>query len=280
MRLKRAHLCEGLLFLVVAGALLWWVQRDRKESVTWIAHALGGVGGKDYTNSLEAFRLNYELGYRIFEIDLMFTADGGICAFHSLESMKREFGWERRVSEVTRKEFLSQRYYERFTPLCLNELEELMDGFSDARWVLDVKESRNSTQADDLKNYRGAYRRFYREITDRWARKKSRLKRVIPQLYAEEDLPLLQSFFDFETYIFTLYRTKSTDEEVVAFVRNHPKIRAVAAERMRLTPQLASAIRALGRDVYVYTVNTPSEAENYRLLGVNGFYSDFLRPER
>lgn len=42
----------------------------------FIAHALGGVEGFHNTNSYEAFVSNYLKGYRLFETDLVNTADG------------------------------------------------------------------------------------------------------------------------------------------------------------------------------------------------------------
>lgn len=41
-----------------------------------IAHAMGGIDGEAYTNSMEAFKENYARGHRLFEVDLHFTSDG------------------------------------------------------------------------------------------------------------------------------------------------------------------------------------------------------------
>ena len=41
-----------------------------------IAHALGGMDGKDYLNSREGFLFMYEQGVRLFELDLSRTSDG------------------------------------------------------------------------------------------------------------------------------------------------------------------------------------------------------------
>ena len=40
-----------------------------------IAHALGGLNGKHYLNSIDGFYSNYQKGYRIFEMDLQLTSD-------------------------------------------------------------------------------------------------------------------------------------------------------------------------------------------------------------
>ena len=41
-----------------------------------VAHALGGMDGKDYLNSREGFLFMYEQGVRLFELDLSRTSDG------------------------------------------------------------------------------------------------------------------------------------------------------------------------------------------------------------
>ena len=41
-----------------------------------IAHALGGLDGRDYLNSREGFLAMYQQGVRLFELDLSRTSDG------------------------------------------------------------------------------------------------------------------------------------------------------------------------------------------------------------
>ena len=48
----------------------------RWEDHRTIAHALGGLAGKDYLNSREGFLAMYEQGVRLFELDLSRTSDG------------------------------------------------------------------------------------------------------------------------------------------------------------------------------------------------------------
>lgn len=52
------------------------------ENHPYIAHAFGGILGDSYTNSYEAFLLNYQLGHRIFEVDFYLTDDGYTVAAH------------------------------------------------------------------------------------------------------------------------------------------------------------------------------------------------------
>ena len=43
-----------------------------------ICHAMGGIDGNDYSNSLEAFKHNYAKGHRYFEVDFQYTSDGKV----------------------------------------------------------------------------------------------------------------------------------------------------------------------------------------------------------
>ena len=63
---------------------------------SYIAHALGAIDDKVYTNSLEAFQHNYDLGFRVFEADLEYTSDDEIVLIHSWEraNLKDIFGMD------------------------------------------------------------------------------------------------------------------------------------------------------------------------------------------
>ena len=45
------------------------------ENYKTIAHALGGIGDKTYLNSKESFLASYQMGCRLFEVDLVKTSD-------------------------------------------------------------------------------------------------------------------------------------------------------------------------------------------------------------
>lgn len=57
----------------------------------YIAHALGGIDGKAYTNSPQALEYNYKKGFKVFELDLDFSSDDELIAWHSFdkESLKK-----------------------------------------------------------------------------------------------------------------------------------------------------------------------------------------------
>ncbi|MEM1160411.1 MAG: hypothetical protein AAGJ28_05720, partial [Pseudomonadota bacterium] len=56
--------------------LLWQQDLDAEDCCIDITHAGGLLNEVPYTNSLEALRANYAAGRRVFEVDLIETADG------------------------------------------------------------------------------------------------------------------------------------------------------------------------------------------------------------
>ena len=70
----------------------------RWEDHRTIAHALGGLAGKDYLNSREGFLAMYEQGVRLFELDLSRTSDGvWVCRHNWKESMGQWKGSGKKV---------------------------------------------------------------------------------------------------------------------------------------------------------------------------------------
>ena len=47
-----------------------------------VARALGAMGPLRNTNSIEAFKCNYDRGFRWFEVDLALTSDNELVCFH------------------------------------------------------------------------------------------------------------------------------------------------------------------------------------------------------
>jgi glycerophosphoryl diester phosphodiesterase len=254
---------KALVLLVAVGLFGCTAPKDPAR-ITWIAHALGGMKGERYTNSLEAFAHSYTQGFRVFEVDLMLTADGDICAFHSRKPMVRQFGDARPLSEVDSASFRRLRYYGKYTPICIKELGELIDKHPDSLFVLDPKDG-------------SIYARLFtiwREHSERWGR-------VIPQIYSPDDFAILQASRQrFHAVIYTLYRTQATDDEVISFVSMHPEITAVTTHWKRFRPELAARLSQLGRDTFVHTVNDKAEIDRFISLGATGFYTDFYEPSQ
>lgn len=111
---------------------------DSKEFYAFrtIAHALGGAPWLEtdnrYLNSLEVFEYHYDMGQRLFEIDLLLTVDGEVVAAHDYETT------------MTYREFMSKKC-EGFTPIDLKMLIDLMIEHPDVKMDLDILSVYRST---------------------------------------------------------------------------------------------------------------------------------------
>lgn len=223
-----------------------------------IAHALGGIDGISYSNSLEAFHFNYKRGRRLFEVDLCLTSDGHLVCFHDgLESM---LGLNKSIKQTRLDEFLKLKVADKYTPLSLEQLLLVMRDHKDMYLITDTK--------DDIEI-------SFRQIVNLAKNiDPSLLGRIIPQIYHEADLSKVLKYHDFQTVIYTLYRTSASDEKVINFVKRN-KIDAVTMSTDRFSEKLVEALAENNIISFVHTVNNPDKIKEYRSKGVYGFYVDF-----
>lgn len=235
-----------------------------------IAHAMGDIDGIRYSNSLEAFQLNYSKGFRVFEVDLMLTADGKVVAFH--DGLGEEYGLDRPVSEVTARRFKDTEYQGSYTPLDLADIMMLLKRHLDAVIVPDVKSDFETT-----------YRVIVRDVGDR---DPALFKRIVPQIYRDEDYFTLKKLHVFEKIIYTLYRVPPTSRiklvnywigrGVVRFLSGKEDIVAVTMSRLRFMKSgwLVRKLQTMNRGVLVHTLNDEKVISRYLSLGATGIYTD------
>lgn len=268
----KKYLCFLISFFLVAAALpvshisatpiyqKWY-------NYPFVAHALGEVNGVDYTNSLEAFEHNYETGKRVFEIDLEFTSDGYVVARHdwsenSYKKLKQPYpGAEEPMSLLEYKALKSELG---FTPLVLEDIIDLLKKYPDIYFVTDTKDTDKAL-----------VEKKFRMIVESANHDKSLLKRIVPQLYNQPMLKFIEDVFKFDSYIYTLYQSPDTDDEVVDFInKENGKIMAVTMTAGRATPQFITSIKKTGAKSYVHTINDIETVYSLKKVGVDGFYTD------
>ena len=111
----------------------------RWEDHRTIAHALGGLAGKDYLNSREGFLAMYEQGVRLFELDLSRTSDGvWVCRHNWKESMGQWKGSGKKV--LTEKQFKNSKIYGTYTLMTLEDFFLLLKEHPDAYVMIDSKQ--------------------------------------------------------------------------------------------------------------------------------------------
>lgn len=243
-----------------------------------IAHALGGIDGYDYTNSLEAFQYNYDNGTRVFEIDLETTSDGDICLTHTWEDFRYKLtdlggGKEEQLST---EEFKKTKIHDKYTTMMFKDILNLMEEHQDFYVVIDSK-------MFDVEGTRWIYNKMIEEIN---SVNPNLINRIIPQAYNPEIIDVLQQEFEFPEIIYTLYSIydKSDGEKIYQTVKDKG-IRIVVmhmdnewAEKV-ITSMVAYAINDNDRrwqfNVYIHTINDIERAKeivnDYNFFGI---YSD------
>lgn len=162
--------------------------QDHFESGGRVAHAFGEIDGNFYTNSREAFDLNYEKGFRLFEVDLVLLKDGSVfCAHDGTESM---YGLEKPFTETTADELSGRLCLGKYTPLTGSALLDLVYEFADVRFFLDAKRTTQGSNHDILKAL----------VSEARARHPSVLNRVIPHTFGPGDLREVAEIHPFRDY--------------------------------------------------------------------------------
>lgn len=247
------------------------VRRPETEPY-FISHAMGGVGGKAYTNCLEGFEENYAEGHRIFEVDFEITSDNRIVLWHK---WTRKICSKHKVGYVpTRKQFLKYKIFDKYTPLALEDLLKLMDSHPDIIVITDVK---NISVPDMEKQYNmlvSAARKLGAEHV---------LDQIVPEVYNKDTYKAIHRIHHFRQYVFTLYKlfkkapTKAELEPIASYCRKHG-IYTIAMYTTWWKKSYMSILDYHDVNVALYTTNDGDQALQYFSHGVTALFTDFLPP--
>lgn len=236
-----------------------------------IAHAMGGINDKAYTNTKDAFIANYEQGTRIFEADLLLTSDDELVARHEWTTgMSKKLGQQevlppdKQGEVLTHDEVMNSPVLELYSPLDIEKIVNLMEIYPDTYIVTDTKELEPEQVTKQF------------QLIVEAAQKKdpALLERIVPQIYSREMLEVVKQVYAFPEIIYTLYQTEDSDEVVIEFVKQTGV--DITMPTTRATKSFVSNLKKAGARVYVHTVNDEQEIVELSRLGVNGFYTDFI----
>lgn len=270
----------GLCVAVVLSAYVFslsikptikYMSREGWNGDELIAHACGGIDNTDYTNSLEAFELSYAQGIRTMEVDFFLTADERMVCCHD---------WNRELSSeygegyvYTEEEFMNIKIYDKYTPMSVDMLLELMKKYDDVWIVTDTKES----EAE-------AVRKGFRFLVERAEATESMevLDRFVVQLYNLEMYDVVEEVYSFDSYIWTLYQMGGLNRDDMVTISRYCKENGIDALTMYYqwpNQEYMDIARRYDLDVYVHTVNDMETIKELQNLGVKGFYTDYITPE-
>lgn len=244
-----------------------------------VAHSGGDVRAGTYTdyytNSLEGIVQNYDLGFRLFEMDFYLTSDDNLAVVHDWEHYANYDG-----TAPTAKQWLEMKthgypqtegvYY---TSMLIGDLLDQMLINRDMFVITDTKSFEVSEQET---------RRQFEIIRDEaMKRDPALLKRIIPQIYNEQMYDLVMEVYEFQDIIYTLYATASTSARAAEFVADKENIKVVTVRKTDerfLNSDLAGKLKPYDKLVYVHTIKYYNEFADCAKYGAYGFYAHHLTP--
>lgn len=239
-----------------------WLKED-----TLLAHAMGGIGESDYTNSLEAFEQAYENGFRVYEVDLVVTKEGEVVCSHEYLNENGEV--------IEYSSFMQEKIEGKYTPVDLTKVIDLMENYPDVYMMTDIKwdNSMGSSNEDVITLVSALVEEASMRET------KDILDRMIVQIYNPKSYEIMQNIYPFKNYVYTLYHYASPIyEEILGFCLEN-NLPVVAMETNRISEEIVDYFKRWNIDVLVYTVNDEITANQLREFGVKGIYTDWLVPE-
>jgi len=229
----------------------------------YIAHALGSIDNVTYTNSKEAFLRSYNLGLKLMEVDFSLTKDERLVCFH--DGMEKALGLNKYIRMTDESEFISKKCFNKYTPLNLHKLLKLMKQYPDTYIITDFKYNRKDSFELYLSKMVSSIKSYAPEL----------LQRFIIQIYSPDQLEIVKKHQELKNVIFTLYRSKITNEQIFNFVqKNKIYIKAVTIPTGRLNQQLIVSLRRKRIPVFTHTINNPEQIYYLMSKYVFGFYTD------
>ena len=210
--------CGPLAGLDAANPFTYGGLRDRSRPPGYVAHAFGGIDGNFYTNSREAFVLNYEKGFRTFEVDLVLLKDGSaFCAHDGAEWM---YGLDKPFLQTTADELSGRACLGKYTPLTGTELLDLACEYTDASFFLHTKRTARGSTHDILRAL----------VSEAKERHLSVLDRMTPRTLGLGDLRKVAEIYPFRDYWVDVYCHKlksngssglNRDQQIVFYLIGH-----------------------------------------------------------
>jgi hypothetical protein len=137
--------------------------------------------------------LNYEKGFRTFEVDLVLLKDGSVfCAHDGAEWM---YGLPRPFLQTTADELSGRVCLGKYTPLTGTEFLDLACEYTDARFLLHAKRTAQGSTHDILRAL----------VSEAEERHLSVLDRMIPRTLGLGDLRKVAEIYHFEDYWVDVY---------------------------------------------------------------------------
>lgn len=261
---------------LILAIVIFNIQKPRQGSIAWeeykvVRNGLGIIDEYTETNSLEAFRASYNMGCRMLEIDLRFSSDGKLVCVNDWDAeMQKGIDKEHIPTE---DDFKKARFYDIYTPLSFEDICNLLAEYRDVYVVVDMCNF-DTDNLGDVVNCMvdTAKKNGSQEVLDSF----------IIQINNEAMLGVLEKIYQFKNIIFSTKNQWEGDAKTFAqycrFCAAH-NISMISIPSYEQDSQIYQLAKNYGIDVFIYTINSLSEAKSYLKDGATGVFSDFLIKE-
>ena len=226
----------------------------------YVVHAGGQAGYETGTNSLEAINSSFDCGYRYIEMDLNFTSDGRLVCVHDWDTDYFKMGKPAGVA-LSLEEFKNEKILGKFTPMTVEELAKWLYERPDTYVITDIKEN----------NIAGL-----KYIAENCAYIK---ERIMPQIYSEGEYAAIKDM-GYTNIIYTLYKLSYSDkmntDKIAGFAKSH-ELAAIVFSSELASDSYVKKLKACQTKLMTHTVNSRTEAERLKNMGIDGIYSDYLK---
>ena len=247
------------------------------EDHPYVAHAFGSILGDSYTNSREAFLLNYQLGHRVFEVDFSITDDGHTVAAHDANHWRESTTTYEPIDFIkasdspqafTYNNFMSSLWYGKYHPLDLTQLLQIMANYPDIYIVTDTKYYDQEHVTQQFSDFLSAAKQIDTALLDRF----------IIQIYRPEMLDQIMQIYPWKSVIYTLYNNPDWTTENVLEFSQQSGVKLITLAGAWANEHNVQVWQSASIQVAAHTVNQLNYANQLHALGVKLLYTDFLLP--
>ena len=264
MKIKFLYFILGISLLISCNNSSNAVsQKNWYEDYSIISHSGGGINGKIYTDSLEAWNYSYINGNRIFDADLNFTSDKVLVLRHEWSDDLEQTDCGNGIVPDY-ETFIKSKIFGKYTPMDAKMMFNFLDEHKDCFAACDTKN-------DTRETYEALV------FVAKQLKKEHLLKRIIVSFYTSKDFTAAKNVYGFKNYAVRQYPNYHWDYPTLAFFCKENKIPVCMVWKTYLKESDDYKI-LLENNIKVWTavVDEISEAEELQKKGVTGFVSNFI----
>jgi len=223
-----------------------------------IRHAGGGINGLNYSNSAEAVAASLEQGFRVIELDFLYTTDAHLVCAHSWKDLNAK-------NALSLNDFLSGHIFGKYTPLTAEQIISYLQEFEDLYIVIDTKE-------EDLAS-------VVRDLIKLCDGNQDLIERFIVQLYNKNEKAQILAIYPFpdENFLFTAYKFDPERVFEIMELCYEENISVITVQHKAWNSKVIQKFTDKGFIIFEHTINCPDCVGSSLEKGVHGAYTDHLQ---